>query len=93
MVFVRGMYGFVAPPVSEVRVSSEHGTRTLRVDSPIGAFVALVLDEGAVEFQGLDDDGNPVGEPLVRGAVEPERRSRLDRRNFRRWKASGGQGE
>ncbi len=69
MVSVSGIYGFADLAVRRLRVSSEAGDRVVEVSSPVGAFVVLVLGEGAVKLQGLDQSGLDVGQPATVLAV------------------------
>jgi hypothetical protein len=77
-VFVRGIYGFADMAVRWLRVTSEAGQRTVEVNSPAGAFVVVVLGDGAVDLHGLDQRGADLGEPATNEAIQdsPLRRRR-----------------
>jgi hypothetical protein len=69
VVFVRGVYGFADRAVRSLHISAATGERAFELDSPVGAFVVLVLGESSVELQGLDSSGAEVGQPATAAPV------------------------
>jgi hypothetical protein len=65
MVLVRGVYGFVSEQVRAIRSTQGGASRVVDVASPVGAFVVLLIGEDSAELQGLDSDGQAIGQATI----------------------------
>lgn len=85
-IFLRSIFGFADPSVSHLRISAATLERIIEVCSPVGAFVVVALGEGAVDLQGLSDEGQDVGKPAVAKPIGDPARPRFRRRH---WQTRG----
>jgi hypothetical protein len=54
-------FGFVTERVAGLAISQDGGSRVLRVDSPVGAFVVLTVGSGPSVLTAVNDAGEPIG--------------------------------